>query len=42
MNWTFWSMGVLDVGLATMGSALFLLLWDIISHIRRPLPDDKK
>jgi len=42
MNWTFWSMGVLNVGLATMGSALLLLLWDIVSHIRPASPEDKK
>ena len=41
MNWTFWSVGVLNAGMGTVGSVVLLLLADIFSHIRLPAPAEK-
>jgi hypothetical protein len=40
MGWTFWPVGVLNAGMGTLGSAVLLLLGNLVSHIRLPAPDE--
>jgi hypothetical protein len=41
MGWTFWSVGVLNAGMGTVGSLAFLLIADLISHIQLPTSDQE-
>jgi hypothetical protein len=41
LGWTFWSMGMLNAGMGTVGSVVLLLLGDIASHIKLPVPEDE-
>lgn len=36
LGWTFWSVGVLNVGMGTVVSLALLLLGDLLSRIRLP------
>ena len=40
MNWTFWSVGVLNAGMGTVVSLALLLLGDLASHIHLSGPDE--
>jgi len=42
MDWTFWSVGVLNAGTGTVVSLALLLLVDVVSHIRLPAPAENK
>lgn len=42
LGWTFWPLGLLNAGMATVVSLVFLLVGELISHIHLSTPQEEQ